>query len=298
MLVRLNYPEGQNGLSSLIVKFQKGSTPDREAEIYQLLTNANIKSVPKLFGVFDNGTLAIENMSPAVAGSEIKGCTLSLAKKVLQALAEIHGAFWNNKNIPVSNSEKFASVIDFNMGQCWDLFRNKYKQQLGERSRDFEWLWENAKIISAHRLSEPFTLFHGDMHMANILNNSDGFGEPVLIDWQLSERGLAANDITYFLVKSLSVNDRRANESQLLYEYYNYLPNEVKFNYSFDRFKLDYRACLTRSMFSAVMVVGPKFDTLPNRDKLADVLAKRVIAAVKDLNPIEAYAELQEIDKV
>jgi hypothetical protein len=55
---------------------------------------------------------------------------------------------------------------------------------------------------------------------------------------------------------------------------------------------LDYRACLTRSMLSAVTRMGPKFEHLPNRLQLAEKTATRVIEAVKDLKPIEAIREL------
>ena len=154
-------------------------------------------------------------------------------------------------------------------------------------------MWHNAETISAHRLSEPSTLFHGDVHAENLLFSTGGTKRPVLIDWQLAGRGLAANDVSFFLVKSLTVDQRRVNEDRLLQEYFTSLPERVQAEYGFDRFTLDYRACVTRSMLSAVMLVGPRFADRPDRFELADVLAKRVIAAVQDLNPVDALTELE-----
>jgi hypothetical protein len=61
-----------------------------------------------------------------------------------------------------------------------------------------------------------------------------------------------------------------------------------------DRLRLDYRACVPRSMLSGAMLVGPRFADRHDRYELADVLARRVIAAVCDLRPVEAYRALSE----
>ena len=74
--------------------------------------------------------------------------------------------------------------------------------------------------VSEHRNSAPVTLFHGDVHLENILYSPVPEARPILIDWQLAGRGLGANDVSYFLVGSLSVSDRRAHECELLRHYF------------------------------------------------------------------------------
>ena len=216
---------------------------------------------------------------------------------MLAVLAEIHGRFWDNARVPALAPEQFAAVIDFNMKQCWEPFSSRYQDLLGEAAADFEWMWRNSKTVSAHRLSEPSTLFHGDVHAENLLFSAAGKRRPVLIDWQLAGRGLAANDITFFLVKSLEVDQRRANEAWLLPEYFALLPERVRTGYGFDRFQLDYRACVTRSMLSAVMLVGPRFADRPDQLDLSDALATRVIAAVRDLKPVDTLRTLGAGDR-
>jgi phosphotransferase family enzyme len=294
--VRLCYATPGCGPSSIIVKFQASSAWDREARIYRLLSEAPVRSVPRLLGAFEHGTLALEDLSPARAGSQVKGCTVQEARDVLSILAEIHGRFWGDSRVPSDPSQRFAAVLNYNMEQCWEPFKNRYREMLGDVAADFEWIWRNAETVSAHRLSEPATLFHGDVHAENLLFSEDGKRGPVLIDWQLAGRGLAANDISFFLVKSLTVAERRANEERLLQGYFESLPERVQAGYGFAHFKRDYRACVTRSMMSAVMLVGPRFADLPDRLDLADALATRVIAAVRDLNPVEAIRELGESD--
>jgi hypothetical protein len=99
-------------------------------------------------------------------------------------------------------------------------------------------------------------------------------------------------DISRLLACSLKVEQRQKHEDRLLNEYYKLLPDHIKTSYSFERFFLDYRACLTRSMLSAVMAVGPRFDSRPDKFEDADVKARRVITAVKDLKPVDAIQEL------
>ena len=289
--VRLGYATPGCGPPSLIVKFQARPS-DWEAMIYRLLSENDELSVPRLFGAFEGGTLVLEDVSPLRAGSQVNGCTVQRARDVLAILAEIHGHFWGDPRVPSMAPARFSSVIDVNMAQCWAPFQRRYRDRLGDLTDDFLWMWRHAQTVAAHRLSEPATLFHGDVHAENLL-----FGEagtpPVLIDWQLASRGLAANDVSFFLVKSLSVEDRRANEAQLLADYYASLPEHVHVDYAFDRLTLDYRACVTRSMVSAVMLVGPRFADRPGRLVLADLLARRVIAAVRDLDPVGVLRALE-----
>jgi thiamine kinase-like enzyme len=190
-------------------------------------------------------------------------------------------------------------VIRFNMAQCWEPFKRRYRERLADATADFEWLWQHADIVAAHRLAAPATLFHGDVHPENLLFRQPalacgpsgpgaGQGKPVLIDWQLAGRGLAANDVSFFLVKSLPTEQRRANEERPLHDYFGLLPRPALNGYTFDDFKLDYRACVTRSMLSAVMLVGPRFADRPDQPDLADTIAARVIAAVQDLSPVTA----------
>lgn len=289
--VNLGYATPGCGPASIIVKFQVRDS-DREAHIYRLLSEAHVRAVPQMYGAFDYGTLALEDLSPAKAGLQTEGCTVQQARDVLALLADIHGRFWGDARIPPMPPEQFAVAITYNMARCWGTFQNRYYSALGDTAAAFEWMWRNAGIVAAHRLSEPSTLFHGDVHAENLLFGAEPGRGPVLIDWQLAGRGLAANDVSFFLVKSLTTEARRSNEETLLRAYYTALPPQTRAGYGFDHFLLDYRACVTRSMVSAVMLVGPRFADRPDHLDLADTLASRVIAAVQDLNPVGAYREL------
>ena len=288
--VKLTYATLGCEPSSVVVKFQAGHS-DREALIYRLLSDKQIGCVPRVFGAFEHGTLVMEDLSPARAGSQVEGCSLQQVRDVLSMLADIHAAFWGNSKSPSIQPGQFEAAIRANAAQCWEPFKRRYRALLGDTMADFEWVWRHAAAVSAHRLSEPATLFHGDVHPENLFFRQDRPGKPVLIDWQLAGRGLAANDVSFFLVKSMSVAQRRENEAQLLQDYFERLPAHARNEYSFGDFRLDYRACVTRSMVSAIMLAGPRFVDRPDQPALADAVAERVIAAVQDLDPVDAFRE-------
>ena len=283
---------------SIVVKFQGKllSYPEREGQIYRLLSEAQIHFIPKLFGVFENGTVAIEDIKKSRPGSQTKNCTIEHAYNIVSLLAEINGRFWGDSRIPTTPAKHFTGVINYRMEQSWDSFRERYSEMLGKAASDFDWMWKDSEVVSTQHNSQPMTLNHGDVHLENLLFSNDRDNQPILIDWQLAGQKVLPFDLSFFLAKSLTVEQRRKNEDRLLKMYFNLLPCQLREDFGFDKFLLHYRACITRSMLSAVMAVGPIFESRPDQFALADVLAQRVIAAVKDLRPVEAINELIKHD--
>jgi hypothetical protein len=292
--VKLDYSKTGSEPKSVIVKFQVStSDPEREGEIYQLLSVAKAPFIPRVFSTFGNGNLIMEDMTPTHSVLK-KDFTIPQIRSVISILADVQGRFWHDTRVPKYDLSHFINSININMGQSWDIFKNRYQDQLGKETADFEWMLENPKIVAKHYNSNPTTLNHGDVNASNLLFPNDGSDSPILIDWQLAAQKVLPFDLSYFLVKSLAVEQRRENEDVLLKEYYELLPDQIRASYAFTRLILDYRACATRSMLSAVMRVGPRYDSHPNRFEAADKLAIRVIEAVRDLKPVEAIRELQK----
>jgi hypothetical protein len=279
---------------SVIVKFQVStSEPRMEGEIYNLLSEAKVPYIPHIFSTFGNGNLVMEDLSQT--HSVLKNdFNLDQVRNVLSILADFNGKFLNNNCIPKYDISHYINSININMGQCWDIFKKRYKEQIGNTAADFEWMLKNQEIVARHYNSSPATLSHGDVNASNLLFPNDGSNKPIFIDWQLAAQRAIPFDLNYFLVKSLTAEQRWKNEGILLKEYYQLLPDKIRNNYSFDRMVLDYRACVTRSMLSAVMRIGPRYEGQPNRFKAADELATRVIEAVKDLEPVDAIKELEK----
>lgn len=290
--IKLNWSKPESEPKSMIVKFQVStSEPKREGEVYELLSEASVPYIPRIFSVFGNGSLVMEDMSQT--HSVLKDdLTIPQIRNVISILADIQNRFFGDSSIPKYDLSHFVNMIKINM-QSWDIFKKRYPEQLENETATFEWISKNPEIVSSHYNSSPTALSHGDVNKSNLLFPNDGSDKPIFIDWQLSAQRVLPFDLSYFIVKQLTVEQRREHENVLLKKYYELLSDEIKNSYPFDRMILDYRACLTRSMLSAVMRVGPRFENQPNRFKKSDKLAIRVIEAVKDLKPIEAIQELK-----
>lgn len=290
--VKLDYGEMQLEPKSVIVKFQVStSKPEREAEVYKLLAEGKFNPIPHLYGTFGNGNLILEDLT-LTHSTPKEELTITQIQNVVSSLADLQNRFFGSSHIPKYDISHFVNAVPIHM-ESWNIFKERYHEQLGNDAATFEWISKNPEVISSLYNSDPSALSHGDVNSSNLLFPNDGSDKPIFIDWQLSAQRVIPFDLSYFIMKQLTVEQRREHEEALLKEYYELLSDEIKAKYSFDRLVLDYRACLTRSMLSAVMRVGARFSGQPNQFELADKLANRVIEAVKDLKPIEAIQELK-----
>ena len=306
--VVLHYEHLCDGPYSLILKLPKikkhhlgaltGRPYEMEARIYQLLSENHQLAVPKFYGAFngiDDGeiVLVLEDVSPATAGSQLIGCGVDDARNVLNHIADIHLHFWGDTRLPERNptrmAERLAKVAEAGFGAALD----RYGPDLGGIRASYDWLLENSHLVAEHRNSKPQTLTSGDLHVENILF-SDTPRRATLIDWQLGGRGLAAGDVAFFLVASLSIKDRRSHESQLLSHYYHRLGSDITTDYPFERFMLDYRAAIMRSLARPMGILGAfgGVSERPDKYELADRMFGQIVAAVEDHNPVSAYKEL------
>ena len=294
--VMIDYANEKSEPKSVIVKFQVScSEPKKEGEIYHLLSEAKVSYVPRLYGEFGNGNLVLEDLSPTHKVIEKnQEFTINQIRNVVSILADVNSRFWGDSRIPKDDILHFINSININMSESWDIFKKRYQEQLGENTADFEWMWENREIVSKYYNSGPATLIHGDVNKGNLLFPNDGSDQPILIDWQLSGQKVLAFDLSYFLVQRLTTKQRRKYEDELLKKYYELLPEHIKKSYTFKHLALDYRACTTRSMLSAVTAVGPKCSSRPDQFERADAAAKSIIAAIQDLKPVEAMRDLEK----
>jgi aminoglycoside phosphotransferase (APT) family kinase protein len=106
-------------------------------------------------------------------------------------------------------------------------------------------LVEPFERILAGLAAAPETVIHADLHLDNVIfvTAAGGF-QAKIIDWQSPSRGAAMLDVAGFIAESLSVDDRRADETELLRGYHRGLLDAGVKQYGFDRLYADYRRAL------------------------------------------------------
>lgn len=72
-------------------------------------------------------------------------------------------------------------------------------------------------LTAAEAATKPWCVIHGDAHLGNLFLDADRI--PSLVDWQLVQQGMWYLDVGYHIASTLTVQDRRRTERDLLRHY-------------------------------------------------------------------------------
>lgn len=146
---------------------------------------------------------------------------VDLVARGLAQQARFHGMTWDRTDLGglgVYPAELRGILLQVLGGEYWDRCLAKPRarampavlREPGAMKRAIELLWE---FDGAHGRC----LAHGDAHIGNLFLERDG--SPNFVDWQMAGRGHWAHDVAYFTISSLSTEDRRAHERDLVAHY-------------------------------------------------------------------------------
>ncbi|HLS75503.1 MAG TPA: phosphotransferase [Nocardia sp.] len=200
--------------------------------------------------------LVLEDLSQtAEFRTVVDSVTAEEAAAVVDALADLHAAFWNSPRFdadlrPLARRSatevrlgemirrQFLAEID---GHAADLMPEQVKQQC----RVF---YQRGTDIDAFWASVPRTLTHGDTHLGNLFFEA---GSPGFLDWQVAAAGPGIRDVAYFANASVEPGLLRGIETDLVRRYTDRLA-AAGVDADFDRTWLHYRAAVTEFLLAAV----------------------------------------------
>jgi len=133
--------------------------------------------------------------------------------------------------------------------------------------------------------SLPQTLLHGDMHVGNTYQVGNRGG---LLDWQLMSRGHFMHDVSYYIQTSLSVENRRKHERDLLKYYLEDSGSWAPQCPNFDSAWLTYRQCSAWNVYIGWLTT----DVQNYGWEILCRGALRVMTAYEDLEAAKAIAAL------
>ncbi|HSA53972.1 MAG TPA: aminoglycoside phosphotransferase family protein [Yinghuangia sp.] len=143
------------------------------------------------------------------------------AAESLAQLAVLHGATWGD---PALRTADWLTprLETYSRGRGLAEIRGNFESDIGagvpEEVRDAERLFDGHRALAAQtRDAEPWSVIHGDAHVGNLF--LDGDGRPSFLDWQLVQRGPWYVDVGYHLASTLTVEDRRRSEHDLVRHY-------------------------------------------------------------------------------
>lgn len=168
--------------------------------------------------------LLLEDLSPAVQGDQIEGCSVELARRAIEQAAALHAPRWNDPTLRElawldRTTPQSAAATASIVGSLYPAFVERYGDHLDpevvaamDRAVDRIGDWWLG-------LPGAYTVLHGDFRLDNLLLGA-GAGDIWTVDWQTVVLGNGVADAAYFIGGNLLPDVRRENEDDLARHYH------------------------------------------------------------------------------
>ncbi|MCV7090163.1 phosphotransferase [Mycobacterium interjectum] len=143
------------------------------------------------------------------------------ASLIVELLADLHAAFWDRLS---RDGRGPLGWLYTPSGDVTSLLTGSLMhasmKRLAERSPfpvdNGRFIADNYRAVAALIDTPPHTVMHGDAHPGNMYFYG---GKAGLLDWQAVRRGHPSRELAYTLITSLTPEDRRATQRDLLDDY-------------------------------------------------------------------------------
>ncbi|MGE3744558.1 MAG: phosphotransferase [Sphingomonadaceae bacterium] len=203
---------------------------------------------PSQFAIFLEDLI----LRDAEFNSAVKPLSIDEAAAGLSTLALIHGQSWGDERLSaIGIKSAFVDVRDvietYHIPHVADFFgwTRAYAAPVALLDQD---RFKSAIAPYISFSQRPDCLLHGDTHIGNTYKEAGGIG---FLDWQMLSIGNWVHDVSYFLISSLDIPDRRAAERDLLVHYLDCLGRHRQSpGPGFDEAWEDYRRAAFQSFFT------------------------------------------------
>ncbi|WP_243056553.1 phosphotransferase family protein [Nocardioides sp. SR21] len=233
--------------------------------------------------------IVMEDLAPAEAGDQIAGCTVDQARAAVVNLAGLHGPRWCDPTLEevdtlsLNGPDDIALLLEM-YGPTTELFLDA----LGDLvpAEDAATLRACVPVIGPWLLArqERFGLVHGDYRLDNLLFSPTG--EVAAVDWQTLSLALPARDLAYAVATSLSVEDRRTHERELVAAYHQALVGYGVTDYPAELCWEDYVFALLQVPLVATFGCAYSTNRTERGDRMFAVMVARGCAAIRDLDAL------------
>ena len=263
----------------------------REVEFFRDVAPELSINIPgSYFGAIDPDTgqalVLLEDLTArgVTFGRATAPITPDVAADALESMARYHALWWESPRLdPLARFPGVLEPIILHLlgPENWEacLARPRAAAVSGAL-RDHDRVKSAVQTMWERNKEAPRCFIHGDPHLGNMYFEADG--RPGFLDWQGAMCGTWAHDVTYFLIGSLDIEERRAHERALLTSYLDRLASHGAPAPGFGDAWLAYRRNV---MHGFMWVVNP--EELQPED-VNTACATRFATAAVDLESLEA----------
>ncbi|MBN8845474.1 MAG: phosphotransferase [Sphingomonadales bacterium] len=219
-------------------------------------------------------------------GTALRPLSPADASVLVEELANLHAAYWLSPKLKTmgwlgGGGSLLQSCEILLSRETWErCIRLPRGEFVTPPFREFEKLRDPVLRALRTDVERAHCFVHGDSHVGNTFTTPDGSAG--FLDWQSTMHGFWAHDFSYFLVTSLSIEDRRHAERDLLDRYLTVLAQQ-EIRLDADEAWLEHRR---HAMYSCSWAM-----CLPEwqREDICCAVAERAFAAVEDLQTLAAW---------
>jgi hypothetical protein len=308
--LHLEYAPSAEGPPTLIAKCQSPAPENRvvgqlmgfyarEVNFYSQLGADVPVRVPRCYhaAAADEGApfvILLEDITGARTIDQIAGASRADAELLVDQAVALHAAFWDNDRLRALDwLPPLNTPLNLAAGhlaeQKLPAFLNFWKGRLPDDTLTFvEGLTPHYPALLDWWVAQGSpTLVHFDFRADNFLvGGSAGDGVVTLLDWQFCMQGPGVWDVANLLAASVTTDNRRAWEDDLVRRYHRGLVAAGVAGYEWERCWRDYRYSVGQQAWSTL----PMGDLDPGDARsraLLDTLIPRYHAAASDLGVAE-----------
>ena len=276
--LHLDYADGETGPTTLIAKCQSLFEENiglsqmmgfyaREVNFYNQLADQLIMRVPEchIAEMAPEGApfvLVMEEITGAKLVDQLDGANKDETEQIVKTIAVLHARFWDNDALaaldwlPPMNNDMYKAaggLIDANWAPFVESWSDKVPAEVLAWCEQIK--PQYGAMVDYCATWSPQTYAHTDVRADNFLfGGSAGDDAVTVLDFQLSTRHVGAWDIANFLGASVTVENRRAWQDDILATYHSALGDLGVTGYSLDELTFHYRMCTMHQALAQIAV--------------------------------------------
>jgi hypothetical protein len=221
--------------------------------------------------------------------------TRSMAEDMIDLLASLHGRFYGDPTLAeryrwLAGYSRWFTIGAEKMGteyytqKAFDAAAYVIPASVLARRAD---VWPAMTRALALHDSEPQGLLHSDVHIGNWYRT--GAGQMGLCDWQCLSRGHWSRDFAYAVTASLTPDNRRKWERELLARYIERFAEKTGVKPDFDVSFLRYRQQIVHAlaMWTITLCHSPLLPNMQPEDTTITMIG-RMTTAMADLDALDS----------